>query len=90
MGSVPQEVKREQLHHDSQHGRGRHRHQQGEQKTGIEQPDDLEAHVGSHHVDFAVGESHHAQGAEDQGEAQGQQRIDAALGKAVDELLKYK
>ena len=64
------------------------RHHQGEEKTGVEQPDDLEAHVGPDHVNLAVGEGHHAQGAEDQGEAQGQQRIDAALGQAVDELLK--
>jgi hypothetical protein len=37
-----------------------------------------------------VGKGHHAQGAENQGEPQSQQRIDAALGQAVDELLKKK
>ena len=42
---------------------------------------------GAHHHHVAMGEVRHAQDAEDHGEADGDQRIEAAEGDGVDDLL---
>ena len=88
MGGVPQEMKRQNLDDDPQDGRGRQGRQEGQSQAGIKQPDHLESDVGADHVDFAVGEGYHAQGAKNHGKSQRQQGVYTSLGNTVDKLFK--